>query len=929
MNPNGDNPVQLSARLASRAVAAIRHTEDHDRARYNGADPMDPRGQPGDRHSWQIKVTGSETTPNLWPAKLRYWESYSDEDETHTFSDWPNDGVVWAITVPGGDALVNDAEYMGVFVGYHTDGKAVYEVGTSAASPSPLATRNVDGSQTGTTADMRFDQSTGVDITQGGGGFDTVKLRAATATQMGAVTTVGQTFGGQKIFSKGTGASTANGVGSIYLIGKASDPGAVTGQYDSVRIDYTADDATTFPGGPPYPSSTFYFSQRAVESGYLPAPLDGYDQIISSHWFNTSITGGVGSAGFPLFYATAKVGGNPVPVMAIGPFESSATYEAVWGVTRAGTLILGTDATVSGLTFTGGLFTGGSLSVAVGSVSGLGTGVATFLATPSSVNLAAAVTDETGSGALVFADSPTLINPVVGTQTAGDNSTKAASTAFVAAATAGFVKADGSVGMTGNLEFPNGSGVRNPDGYGVVLGDGVIDVTADLSVSGSVSGSNLSGVNTGDQTSVSGNAGTATKLATGRTLTISGDLTWTSPSFDGSANVTAAGTLANTGVAAGSYTLASITVDAKGRITAASNGSAGTGTVTSVALSLPAIFSVSGSPVTTSGTLTASLATQPANQVFAGPTTGPAAAPTFRPLVAADVPTLNQNTTGSAATLTTGRTISTTGDVTYTSGSFNGSANVTGTATIANSAVTLPKLANLAANSLIGNNTGSSAAPTALIPAQVKTLLAIAAGDVSGLATVATTGSAANLITGLLPNARMPALTGDVTSAAGAVATTLANSGVTAGTYSYATVTVDAKGRVTDAVSYPVATQAQQEAGTSSSAPVTPAFQHFHPSACKAWAYFTVSGGVVTVARQNNVISITRSSMGSYTINFGGGFSDTNYSIVATADNLSGSGNLTIGPNTRATSSVRLSITLGSGTLTDPSGCSFAVFGDL
>jgi hypothetical protein len=50
-------------------------------------------------------------------------------------------------------------------------------------------------------------------------------------------------------------------------------------------------------------------------------------------------------------------------------------------------------------------------------------------------------------------------------------------------------------------------------------------------------------------------------------------------------------------------------------------------------------------------------------------------------------PTFNQNTTGSAATLTTGRTIGMTGDVTWTSGSFNGSANVTGTATLANSGV--------------------------------------------------------------------------------------------------------------------------------------------------------------------------------------------------------------------------------------------------
>ena len=51
-------------------------------------------------------------------------------------------------------------------------------------------------------------------------------------------------------------------------------------------------------------------------------------------------------------------------------------------------------------------------------VSGLGTGVATFLATPSSANLAAAVTDETGTGNLVFTNSPTLVTPALGTPSA-------------------------------------------------------------------------------------------------------------------------------------------------------------------------------------------------------------------------------------------------------------------------------------------------------------------------------------------------------------------------------------------------------------------------------------------------------------------------------------------------------------------------------
>lgn len=66
---------------------------------------------------------------------------------------------------------------------------------------------------------------------------------------------------------------------------------------------------------------------------------------------------------------------------------------------------------------------------------------------------------------------------------------------------------------------------------------------------------------------------------------------------------------------------------------------AGSGTVTSVGLSLPSELSVTGSPVTTSGTLSATWANQTTNKVFASPN-GSTGTPTFRALVAADIPTI-------------------------------------------------------------------------------------------------------------------------------------------------------------------------------------------------------------------------------------------------------------------------------------------------
>jgi microcystin-dependent protein len=76
----------------------------------------------------------------------------------------------------------------------------------------------------------------------------------------------------------------------------------------------------------------------------------------------------------------------------------------------------------------------------------------------------------------------------------------------------------------------------------------------------------------------------------------------------------------------------------------ATQDTSGAGTVTSVAMTGDGVIfnsTVSGSPVTTSGTLAPALLTQTANTVLAGPSSGAAAAPTFRALVQGDIPALN------------------------------------------------------------------------------------------------------------------------------------------------------------------------------------------------------------------------------------------------------------------------------------------------
>ena len=228
---------------------------------------------------------------------------------------------------------------------------------------------------------------------------------AATAVNLGAATGTA-TVNNTTLAAKAITASTTLAVtGTSTLTGAVTATAGVSGPITSSSVSITGGSITGITDLAVADGGTGASTAAGALNNLLPSQTSNANKYLQ--------TDGTNASWDAVSLSTADITGT-LGVANGGTGVTSSTGTGSVVLSNSPTLVtpaLGTPAS-------GTLTNATGLPISTG-VSGLGTGVATFLATPSSANLASAVSDETGSGALVFANSPTLVTPALGTPSSG------------------------------------------------------------------------------------------------------------------------------------------------------------------------------------------------------------------------------------------------------------------------------------------------------------------------------------------------------------------------------------------------------------------------------------------------------------------------------------------------------------------------------